>query len=111
VVPLSVMVNPIKEIPDVQLLPYEPVRCRGCAAVLNPYARVDFQGKVWVCPFCLNRNHLPPTYHQVRTRGGLARADKGVTLKRDLMPLTVWVIYFPLLLVWISGPFHPACPL
>lgn len=35
-------------------MPYEPVRCKGCMAVLNPYARVDFVGKVCVlsCSFC-----------------------------------------------------------
>lgn len=65
VVPVACMVTPLKEIPDMQLLQYEPVRCKGCNAVLNPYARVDFQGKVWACPICQGRNHLPPAYHQI----------------------------------------------
>lgn len=65
VVPLAAMVTPLKEIPDLQLLQYEPVRCKSCNAVLNPYARVDFQGKVWACPICQGRNHLPPAYHQI----------------------------------------------
>jgi len=30
--------------------------------VLNPYCQVDFRTKLWVCPFCLTRNHFPPHY-------------------------------------------------
>ena len=30
--------------------------------MLNPYCQVDFQSKLWVCPFCLQRNHFPPHY-------------------------------------------------
>lgn len=30
--------------------------------VLNPYCQVDFRSKLWVCPFCLTRNHFPPHY-------------------------------------------------
>lgn len=44
------------------MVPYEPVRCRSCAAVLNPYSRVDYVGKIWICPFCYQRNHFPPHY-------------------------------------------------
>lgn len=28
-----------------QVLPYEPVPCKHCTAILNPYARVDFNSK------------------------------------------------------------------
>ena len=47
------------------VVPYDPVRCKGCAACLNPYARVDFNGKLWICPFCYTRNHFPPHYASI----------------------------------------------
>lgn len=30
--------------------------------VLNPYARVDFIAKMWVCPLCMSRNQFPTHY-------------------------------------------------
>eukprot|EP00899_Mesostigma_viride_P007974 jgi/Mesvir1/17178/Mv07599-RA.1 len=65
VVPLGCMVTPLKEIPDMPVLPYEPVYCKTCRAVLNPYARVDYVGKIWICPFCYQRNHFPPHYADI----------------------------------------------
>ncbi|KAK9805138.1 hypothetical protein WJX72_001479 [[Myrmecia] bisecta] len=65
VVPLGVVVTPLKEIPDMPVLPYEPVRCKSCPCVLNPYCRVDFQAMIWVCPFCLHHNHFPQHYAQI----------------------------------------------
>lgn len=43
-------------------LSYDPIRCNGCGAVLNPYAQVDYRTKLWTCPFCMSRNHFPPHY-------------------------------------------------
>lgn len=48
-----------------QVLPYEPIPCKQCSAVLNPYARVDFYSKVWICPFCHSRNHFPAHYQGI----------------------------------------------
>jgi hypothetical protein len=48
-----------------QVVPYEPVPCKQCGGVLNPYASVDYYAKVWICPFCYSRNHFPAHY-QVR---------------------------------------------
>lgn len=48
-----------------QLAEYEPILCKACASVLNPYARVDFRSKLWTCPFCHTRNQFPPHYHGV----------------------------------------------
>ena len=59
------MVTPRKPLPDMPVVPYDPVRCKGCAACLNPYARVDFNGKLWICPFCYARNHFPPHYASI----------------------------------------------
>jgi protein transport protein SEC23 len=47
------------------VLPYEPVPCKQCGAVLNPYVQTDFYTKVWVCPFCHTRNHFPPHYQGI----------------------------------------------
>jgi len=65
VVPFASLVTPLKSLPGAPVVQYEPVRCKGCAAVLNPYARVDFNGKIWICPFCYTRNHFPQHYHGI----------------------------------------------
>jgi hypothetical protein len=45
-----------------QVVPYEPVPCKSCGAILNPYSRCDFTAKLWICPFCHARNHFPAHY-------------------------------------------------
>ncbi|CAI5537187.1 unnamed protein product [Closterium sp. Naga37s-1] len=62
VVPFAALYTPVKRLPEMPVLPYEPIRCKTCLAVLNPFARVDFIGKMWVCPFCYQRNQFPPHY-------------------------------------------------
>lgn len=68
VVPFGALYTPLKKLPPQcappQALPYDPIRCSTttCHAVLNPYCQVDFRSKLWVCPFCLQRNHFPPHY-------------------------------------------------
>ena len=64
-VPFGAVVTPRKTLPEMPVVPYDPVRCKGCAACLNPYARVDFNGKLWICPFCYTRNHFPPHYSSI----------------------------------------------
>lgn len=63
VAPFGALYTPLKEcsLAPPQALPYDPIRC-NCGAVLNPYCQVDFRSKLWVCPFCLQRNHFPPHY-------------------------------------------------
>ncbi|OXV07242.1 hypothetical protein Egran_04993 [Elaphomyces granulatus] len=66
VVPIGVMYTPLKEKTDSPLLQYEPVTCKQpCKAVLNPYANVDVRARIWICPFCLMRNPLPPHYKDI----------------------------------------------
>jgi hypothetical protein len=65
VVPFGVMVTPIKTIPSMPLLPYDPVPCKGCKSILNPYCRIDFVGKLWICPFCNQRNQFPRNYAEI----------------------------------------------
>ena len=43
-VPFGALYTPLRPMPEMPVMPYEPVRCKGCTAVLNPYARVDFNG-------------------------------------------------------------------
>lgn len=65
VVPFGCMFTPLKKLDSPRLLPplpYDPVRCKSCASVLNPYCRVDFRGKLWSCPFFYQRNELPANY-------------------------------------------------
>jgi protein transport protein SEC23 len=66
VVPIAAVYTPLKEKPDSPLLQYEPVTCKApCRAVLNPYANVDVRARIWICPFCLMRNPLPPHYKDI----------------------------------------------
>uniref|UniRef100_A0A7S2RSN8 Protein transport protein SEC23 n=1 Tax=Eucampia antarctica TaxID=49252 RepID=A0A7S2RSN8_9STRA len=66
VAPLGALLTPLKKLSDNNCpptaLPYDPIRCSACHAVLNPYCQVDFRSKLWVCPFCQGRNHFPPHY-------------------------------------------------
>jgi protein transport protein SEC23 len=45
-----------------QVLPHAPMECKNCGAVLNPYASVDVPGRLWTCPFCIQRNPFPHNY-------------------------------------------------
>lgn len=63
VAPLACMYTPLKRIEGMPpALGYDPIRCNGCGAVLNPYVQVDHMTKLWTCPFCITRNHFPPHY-------------------------------------------------
>jgi len=66
-VPLGAMYTPLKHIPGMAVVPYHPVVCKApnCGTILNPYCRVDFMNKIWVCPLCLTRNHFPHHYAEV----------------------------------------------
>ncbi|TKA64886.1 Protein transport protein SEC23 [Cryomyces minteri] len=64
--PIGALYTPLKEKTDTPLLQYEPVSCKApCRAVLNPYCQVDMRARLWVCPFCLSRNPLPPHYKDI----------------------------------------------
>ncbi|XP_022964105.1 protein transport protein SEC23 [Cucurbita moschata] len=65
IVPVSAMYTPIKAFPNMPMLPYAPLRCRTCRAILNPFSIVDFAAKIWICPFCFQRNHFPPHYASI----------------------------------------------
>ncbi|EEQ86379.2 protein transporter SEC23 [Blastomyces dermatitidis ER-3] len=66
VVPIGAIYTPLKEKPESPLLQYEPVTCKQpCRAVLNPFANVDIRARIWICPFCLQRNPLPQHYKDI----------------------------------------------
>ncbi|CAO3641500.1 unnamed protein product [Cunninghamella blakesleeana] len=68
VVPIACLYTPLKEREDFAESPiwYEPVTCRApCRAILNPYCQIDVRGKLWICPFCLQRNAFPPHYKDI----------------------------------------------
>ncbi|RKP05713.1 protein transport protein SEC23, partial [Thamnocephalis sphaerospora] len=66
VVPISCMYTPLKEREDMPPVFYEPVTCKApCRAILNPYCQIDVRGKLWICPFCLNRNPFPAHYADI----------------------------------------------
>ncbi|KAH9613892.1 hypothetical protein KSS87_020853 [Heliosperma pusillum] len=62
IIPLSILCTPLMESPELPVLPYEPLICIRCGAALNPYARVDYQSKIWLCPFCHHKNFFPKSY-------------------------------------------------
>ncbi|KAJ4745225.1 Protein transport protein SEC23 [Rhynchospora pubera] len=65
VIPAAAIYTPLKPIPDIPLLPYAPLRCRICRAVLSPFSVVDYTAKIWGCPFCFQRNHFPQHYFSI----------------------------------------------
>jgi protein transport protein SEC23 len=66
VVPIGAIYTPLFNKLERTELAYEPVACKSpCRAVLNPFCQVDMRGKLWICPFCLTRNNLPPGYQQI----------------------------------------------
>ncbi|KAH7097227.1 copii coat protein [Auriculariales sp. MPI-PUGE-AT-0066] len=66
VVPISALYNPLKYREDLPPVLYEPVACKPpCRAILNPYCQIDVRGKLWICPFCLQRNSFPPHYKDI----------------------------------------------
>ncbi|KAG9199644.1 hypothetical protein B5807_03992 [Epicoccum nigrum] len=66
VVPIGALYTPLKEKTDTPLLQYDPVACKApCKAILNPFCQVDMRARMWICPFCLQRNALPPHYKDI----------------------------------------------
>ncbi|KAI3469684.1 hypothetical protein Pfo_026347 [Paulownia fortunei] len=65
VVPISIMCTPLMPFSELPILPYEPLNCSQCAAVLNPYSRVDYTSKIWACSFCYRKNPFPKSYAHI----------------------------------------------
>jgi protein transport protein SEC23 len=110
IVPMSQRYTPLKRL-DRDALPYDPIRCNGCGAVLNPFAyvlkfatdptnvhghgawtlvilrfmlcyrSVDHMTKLWTCPFCMTRNHFPPLYAENITQVNLPAGTSKPSLR------------------------------
>ncbi|XP_072978243.1 protein transport protein SEC23 C [Typha angustifolia] len=65
VIPVAAIYTPIKPIHEIPVLPYAPLRCRMCRSILNPFSIVDYSAKIWICPFCFQRNHFPQHYYSI----------------------------------------------
>ncbi|KAJ6349248.1 hypothetical protein OIU77_006768 [Salix suchowensis] len=65
VIPLAASISPIRSNPEIPTLPYLPLRCKTCTSIMNCFSRVDFTAKIWICPFCYQRNHFPPHYSMI----------------------------------------------
>lgn len=68
IVPFGCMYTPIKQLAPNRLpppLPYDPVQCKSCTSILNPFCRVDLSTRMWFCPFCYHRNALPANYADI----------------------------------------------
>ena len=59
-IPAAVHYTPFSSI-DLPTIEYIPLKC-GCEAFLNPFCHIDFNRKVFSCPFCMNIQQLPPNY-------------------------------------------------
>ncbi|KAL3678997.1 hypothetical protein R1sor_021953 [Riccia sorocarpa] len=65
VVPLATLFTPLHPVQNLATVPYAPLRCKSCRSLLNPFSQVDFIAKIWICPFCYQRNHFPPHYASI----------------------------------------------
>ncbi|KAG0620200.1 hypothetical protein M758_4G197500 [Ceratodon purpureus] len=67
-IPLAALYTPLHgggPYNPVTVLNYPPLRCRTCRGVLNPYCQVDYNAKLWICPFCHQRNPFPAHYASI----------------------------------------------
>eukprot|EP01100_Stratorugosa_tubuloviscum_P005562 TRINITY_DN2474_c0_g1_i1.p1 TRINITY_DN2474_c0_g1~~TRINITY_DN2474_c0_g1_i1.p1 ORF type:complete len:755 (-),score=374.32 TRINITY_DN2474_c0_g1_i1:175-2439(-) len=63
VIPIGCIYTPLKQTQTLFRAKYEPVICKGsCKTVLNPFCAIDIASKIWVCPFCFQRNPFPQQY-------------------------------------------------
>lgn len=92
VVPVSCLYTPLKERSGSESAPLpvlnsEPVVCKApCRAILNPYCQLDLQSKFWICPFCLQRNPLPPHYRDVNQQNLPSEVLEPFTTVEYILP-------------------------
>ena len=98
VVPFAALYSPVRPLrgsgggpPPV--VSYDPVRCKGCGGVLNPYSAVDFQSRLWTCALCHARNAFPAHYAGI--------SDQN--LPAELFPTATTIEYQTA----PSAPIHP----
>ncbi|KAL6166285.1 GTPase-activating protein S23 [Exserohilum turcicum] len=103
VVPIGALYTPLKEKTDTPLLQYTPVGCRApCKAILNPFCQIDMRARVWICPFCLSRNPLPPAYKDISeqqippelhaSNTTIEYRIPGTTTSPPILPIFIFVV-------------------
>ncbi|ODV95835.1 hypothetical protein PACTADRAFT_66730 [Pachysolen tannophilus NRRL Y-2460] len=60
--PVGCLYTPLNAREDLPVANYDPVMCRKCRAVLNPFNPIDVVAKLWTCSICQLRNQLPTNY-------------------------------------------------
>ena len=62
-----------------QVVQYDPVPCKGCGAILNPLALVDYATGVWTCCLCHARNNFPAGYQGISQEVPILSAFSSVS--------------------------------
>ena len=84
IVPPAILYTPLKTTENLQILEYEPIKCKNCKCILAPSFQVDFKSKAWMCPFCETKNFFPKIY---------AEAISEENLPAELMPDSTTIEY------------------
>lgn len=100
IVPIGALYTPLKEKPDLPTLMYDPITCKPpCRAILNPYCQIDVNAKMWICPFCLQRNQFPPQYREINMNnlpaellGAYTTIEYTLSRPPSLPPIFLYVI-------------------
>jgi len=100
IIPIGALYTPLKEKPDLPSLMYDPITCKPpCRAILNPYCQIDVNAKMWICPFCLQRNQFPPQYREMTTNnlpaellGAYTTIEYVLTRPASLPPIFLYVV-------------------
>mmetsp|Transcript_43794 Transcript_43794/g.94328 ORF Transcript_43794/g.94328 Transcript_43794/m.94328 type:complete len:740 (+) Transcript_43794:148-2367(+) len=97
-IPLGCIYTPLKGVDNLQLVQYEPVRCKAstCGAVLNPSCSVDFRTKLWGCKFCGTSNPFPAHYaeHISETRLPPELYPQSTTIEYILAAVSAPPVFF-----------------
>ena len=62
-IPFGCMYTPLKILKEQKPLEYKPLECYNCLSFINPYCKINFNEKNWLCPFCNYKNSFPNSYH------------------------------------------------
>ena len=64
--PFGCLYTPLSKLSENSpLLENTPLVCPHCKAIFNPYAKIDADRKVWICPICGKSTPLPTEYHKI----------------------------------------------
>ena len=92
VIPFGCLYTPLAQGKGLARLGYEPLMCKSCRAIVNPFCDVDVNAKLWTCTFCFARNSFPAHYAGISAQ----------SLPAELLPQFTTVEY--------ELPRNPALP-